>query len=78
MSSSIACPCVDEGCPSAMVKIHLRAKGDVCPCDFTAHSFGDNRQQSLPEIGESMSAHPQHAIPSARCRLSQEAFWSKL
>jgi hypothetical protein len=78
MSSNIACSCVDKGCPAAMVKIRLRANGDVCSCDFTAHSFSDNRLHSLLEIWESMSAHPQHAIPSARCRQSQEAFRSKL
>jgi radical SAM protein with 4Fe4S-binding SPASM domain len=61
-----------------MVQIHLRANGDVCPCDFTPYSFGNIRQQSLQEIWESMSAHPLYAKPSARCRLSQEAFWSKL
>ena len=78
MFSSIAYPCVAEGCPAAMVQIHLRANGDVCPCDFTPYSFGNIRQQSLREIWESMSAHPLYAQPSARCRLSQETFWSKL
>lgn len=78
MFSSIAYPCVAEGCPAAMVQIHLRANGDVCPCDFTPYSFGNIRQQPLREIWESMSAHSLYAKPSARCRLSQEAFWAKL
>jgi MoaA/NifB/PqqE/SkfB family radical SAM enzyme len=78
MFASIAYPCVAEGCPAGTVQIHLRANGDVCPCDFTPYSFGNIRRQSLREIWESMSAHPLYAKPSARCRLSQEAFWAKL
>jgi len=78
MFSSIAYPCVAEGCPAAVVQIHLRANGDVCPCDFTPYSFGNIRERPLREIWESMSADPLYAKPSARCRLSQEAFWSKL
>ena len=78
MFASIAYPCVAEGCPAAMVQLHLRANGDVCPCDFTPYSFGNIRQRPLREIWESMSADPLYAKPSARCRLSQEAFWSKL
>ena len=64
---------MEEGCPAAMVKIHLRANDDACSCDFTAHSFDDNRQQALPEIWETMSAQPHLALPSARGRLSPEA-----
>ena len=78
MFSSIAYPCVAEGCPAGMVQVHLRANGDVCPCDFTPYSFGNIQKQSLKEIWESMSAHPLYAEPSARCRLSQPAFWAKL
>lgn len=78
MFSSIAYPCVAEGCPAAMVQIHLRANGDVCPCDFTPYSFGNIRQRPLREIWESMSANLLYVKPSARCRLSQEAFWAKL
>jgi MoaA/NifB/PqqE/SkfB family radical SAM enzyme len=78
MFSSIAYPCVAEGCPAGMVQVHLRANGDVCPCDFTPYSFGNIRQQPLKEIWESMSAHALYAEPSARCRLSQPGFWVKL
>ena len=70
MFSSIAYPCVAEGCPAGMVQVHLRANGDVCPCDFTPYSFGNIRKQPLKEIWESMSTHPLYAEPSARCRLS--------
>jgi len=78
MFSSIAYPCVAEGCPAGMVQVHLRANGDVSPCDFTPYSFGNIQTQSLKEIWESMSAHPLYAEPSARCRLSQPGFWVKL
>ncbi len=78
MFASIAYPCVAEGCPAAMVQLHLRANGDVSPCDFTPYSFGSIRRQSLREIWESMAANPLYAQPSARCRLSRPDFWVKL
>ncbi len=78
MFASIAYPCVAEGCPAAMVQVHLRANGDVSPCDFTPYSFGNIRKQSLREIWETMAGNPLYAEPSARCRLSRPDFWAKL
>lgn len=78
MFSSIAYPCVAEGCPAGMVTAHVRANGDVCPCDFTPHAFGNIREQSLKDIWKTMTAHDLYARASARCRLSQPAFWNKL
>jgi MoaA/NifB/PqqE/SkfB family radical SAM enzyme len=78
MFASIAYPCVAEGCPAAMVQLHLRANGDVCPCDFTPYSFGNIRQRPLKAIWESMNGDSLYAKPSARCRLSQPDFWVKL
>ncbi len=78
MFASIAYPCVAEGCPAAMVQLHLRANGDVSPCDFTPHSFGNIRQQPLREIWEAMAKSELYAQPSARCRLSRPDFWVKL
>jgi MoaA/NifB/PqqE/SkfB family radical SAM enzyme len=78
MFASIAYPCVAEGCPAAMVQVHLRANGDVSPCDFTPQSFGNIRQQPLKEIWDNMSGHPLYAQPSARCRLSRPDYWVKL
>jgi len=78
MFASIAYPCVAEGCPAAMVQMHLRANGDVSPCDFTPHSFGNIRRQSLGDIWVAMTKSPLYAVPSARCRLSRPAFWAEL
>jgi MoaA/NifB/PqqE/SkfB family radical SAM enzyme len=78
MFASIAYPCVAEGCPAAMVQMHLRANGDVSPCDFTPHSFGNIRTQSLGEIWVAMAKSDLYATPSARCRLSRPDFWAKL
>ena len=78
MFASIAYPCVAEGCPAAMVQMHLRANGDVSPCDFTPYSFGSIRHQSLREIWDNMVGNPLYAEPSARCRLSRPDFWVKL
>ena len=78
MFASIAYPCVAEGCPAAMVQVHLRANGDVSPCDFTPYSFGNIRKQPLREIWDAMAGHPLYEKPSARCRLSRSDFWVKL
>ncbi len=78
MFSSIAYPCVAEGCPAGMVTVHLRANGDLCPCDFTPTSFGNIRNQPMRDIWQSMAECHLYAKPSARCRLSQPAFWKEL
>lgn len=78
MFASVAYPCVAEGCPAGMVQVHLRANGDVSPCDFTPYSFGNVREKSLKDIWESMTKSPLYATPSARCRLSKPEFWDKL
>jgi MoaA/NifB/PqqE/SkfB family radical SAM enzyme len=78
MFSSIAYPCVAEGCPAGMVTLHLRANGEVSPCDFTPRSFGNVRQQSLADIWRTMTQSELYSRPSTRCRLSQPAFWTRL
>ncbi|HEX7485322.1 MAG TPA: radical SAM protein [Vicinamibacterales bacterium] len=70
MFSSIAYPCVAEGCPAGIVQVHVRANGEVSPCDFTPYSFGNIREKSLKDIWDSMATSPMYAAPSARCRLS--------
>jgi MoaA/NifB/PqqE/SkfB family radical SAM enzyme len=78
MFASIAYPCVAEGCPAGMVQVHLRANGDVCPCDFTPYSFGNIRRQPLKEIWDAMTTSSLYEQPSARCRLSRPEFWVQL
>jgi MoaA/NifB/PqqE/SkfB family radical SAM enzyme len=78
MFSSIAYPCAAEGCPAAMVQMHLRANGDVSPCDFTPYSFGNIRELPLSEIWDRMTKSELYAGPSPRCRLSKREFWTKL
>jgi MoaA/NifB/PqqE/SkfB family radical SAM enzyme len=78
MFSSIAYPCAAEGCPAAMVQMHMRATGDVSPCDFTPFSFGNIRELPLSEIWDRMTKCDLYAKPSARCRLSKREFWDKL
>jgi MoaA/NifB/PqqE/SkfB family radical SAM enzyme len=78
MFSSIAYPCAAEGCPAAMVQMHLRANGDVSPCDFTPYSFGNIRDLSLKEIWDRMIKSDLYAGPSPRCRLSKREFWTRL
>jgi MoaA/NifB/PqqE/SkfB family radical SAM enzyme len=78
MFSSIAYPCAAEGCPAAMVQMHLRANGDVSPCDFTPYSFGNIRKLPLSEIWDRMTKSNLYKGPSARCRLSKREFWDRL
>ncbi len=78
MFSSIAYPCVAEGCPAGMVTVHLRANGDLCPCDFTPVSFGNIRNQSMRAIWQRMTSSRLYAKTSVRCRLSQTDFWKEL
>jgi MoaA/NifB/PqqE/SkfB family radical SAM enzyme len=78
MFSSIAYPCAAEGCPAAMVQMHLRANGDVSPCDFTPFSFGNIRELPLSEIWDRMIKSELYKGPSPRCRLSKREFWNKL
>ncbi len=78
MFSSMAYPCAAEGCPAAMVQMHLRANGDVAPCDFTPYSFGNIRELSLREIWNRMAGSDLYKMPSARCRLSRREFWDRL
>ena len=78
MFASIAYPCVAEGCPAGIVQMHLRANGDVSPCDFTPRAFGNIRDRPLKEIWDSMAGSPLYAVPSARCRLSKPEFWNAL
>jgi MoaA/NifB/PqqE/SkfB family radical SAM enzyme len=78
MFSSMAYPCVAEGCPAAMVQLHIRTNGDVTPCDFTPQAFGNVRRQPLADIWKAMTAHSLYAAMSPRCRLSQADFRSRL
>ncbi|HOP39942.1 MAG TPA: radical SAM protein [Geobacteraceae bacterium] len=78
MFSSIAYPCAAEGCPAAMVQMHMRANGDVAPCDFTPFSFGNIRELPLSEIWNRMTTSELYKGPSPRCRLSKREFWDKL
>jgi MoaA/NifB/PqqE/SkfB family radical SAM enzyme len=78
MFSSIAYPCAAEGCPAAMVQMHLRANGDVSPCDFTPFSFGNIRDLPLGEIWNRMTGTELYKGPSVRCRLSKREFWDRL
>jgi len=78
MFSSIAYPCAAEGCPAAMVQMHLRANGDVSPCDFTPCSFGNIRELPLGDIWQRMISSELYKGPSPRCRLSKREFWNRL
>lgn len=78
MLTSIAYPCTGEGCPAAVAHMHIRANGDVSPCDFTPVSFGNVRKTPLKKIWQEMSSHRLYANASSVCRLSDRRMWEKL
>jgi MoaA/NifB/PqqE/SkfB family radical SAM enzyme len=78
MLSSVGYPCVAEGCPAGMVYAHLRANGDVSPCDFCPHSFGNIRRQPFRNIWQTMTQSKLYRKFSPRCRLSQREYWTQL
>jgi len=78
MLASIAYPCAAEGCPAGVAQIHVRADGDVAPCDFTPFAFGNVRERPLAEIWSAMAGSPLYASRSRRCRLADPAYWRDL
>jgi MoaA/NifB/PqqE/SkfB family radical SAM enzyme len=78
MFMSMAYPCIAEGCPAGVVQVHLRANGDVSPCDFTPYSFGNIRRRPLSEIWQSMASDDLYGEHSPFCRMSSRDFREKL
>ena len=78
MLSSVSYPCIAEGCPAGISYVHLRANGDVSPCDFCEHSFGNIRQHSLAEIWRTMIHSSVFRKASGRCRLAQPEYLTEL
>ncbi|MCL5772978.1 MAG: radical SAM protein [Firmicutes bacterium] len=78
MFASLAYPCVAEGCPAAVVQLHIRGNGDVSPCDFTPYSFGNLRTEPLKDIWQKMISHPLYSTHSPSCRLGNPGFREKL
>lgn len=76
--TSVAYPCAAEGCPAGLAQVHIRANGDVSPCDFTPVSFGNLRDRPLRRIWETLSTHELFGTPSKCCRLADPAYWEKL
>jgi len=78
MFTSIAYPCAAEGCPGGVAQMHLRANGDISPCDFTPLSFGNIRQRSMRKIWESMRQSDIYSKPLRGCRLADPDFRNQL
>lgn len=78
MLTSIAYPCTGEGCPAGIAHMHIRAHGDVSPCDFTPFSFGNVRSGSLKSIWKNITESRWYASPSPVCRLSSPEFLTAL
>lgn len=78
MLTSIAFPCTQEGCPAGSAHMHIRANGDVCPCDFTPIAYGNIRNNPVKEIWQNIIQSDIYSKPSHKCRLSDPSFWSRV
>lgn len=78
MFTSIAYPCAAEGCPAGVAQMHIRANGDVSPCDFTPVSFGNIRHTPLREIWKALTEHEIYSKKFCRCRLSDPELRRKI
>ena len=78
MFASIAYPCAAHGCPAGIAQIHIRANGDVAPCDFTPFSFGNVRERPLRDIWNDITGHEIYSSGSPSCRLADPAYWEGL
>lgn len=58
--------------------MHLRANGDVSPCDFAPFSFGNIRERPFADIWREMAAHEAFAHNAPGCRLADQAYWDQL
>jgi MoaA/NifB/PqqE/SkfB family radical SAM enzyme len=77
MFTSIAYPCAAEGCPAGVAQVHLRANGEVTPCDFAPFVFGNIREKPLAEIWDNITGHEIFAKNSKRCRLCDPDYWTR-
>jgi MoaA/NifB/PqqE/SkfB family radical SAM enzyme len=71
-------PCIAQGCPAGVVQVHLRANGDVTPCDFTPYSFGNVKERPLAEIWQRLASDPLYATRAPHCRMADPVFRRKL
>ncbi|MFA5393353.1 MAG: radical SAM protein [Candidatus Ratteibacteria bacterium] len=78
MFTSIAYPCVSEGCPAGVAQMHVRGNGNVCPCDFTPLSFGNVRQKKLSDIWKAITEDELYSKASKVCRLSDKDFLRRI
>jgi len=42
------------GCPGGTCYFYMTPYGDICPCDFHSHKFGNVREEKLPLIWDKM------------------------
>lgn len=74
--SYFAVPCV-KGCPGGAVMLHLRANGDVTPCDGIPIPFGNIRNEPLEQIWNRITHDEEYAKPHNGCRMADLDFRRK-
>jgi MoaA/NifB/PqqE/SkfB family radical SAM enzyme len=62
------------GCLAATLQIHVTARGELQPCDFTPLTFGNVREAPLADLWRALVSHPEWSRRSLRCRMQDQAF----
>lgn len=65
------------GCLAANWQLHINAQGDFTPCDFTPLSFGNPREESLKDLWEKITKHPDYCYRKQTCRMQDPDFRRK-
>jgi len=63
-----------SGCFAGCTQFYMTAYGDVDPCDFTPLTFGNIRDESLPDIWTRMLSHPAYSSRCNHCRMQDPEF----
>ncbi len=60
--------------PDEELQLHVTARGDVCPCDYTPLAFGNVRERDVQVVWEEMLAHPAYGRPPELYRMQDVGF----
>jgi len=59
-------------CPAGSGDLYISAYGDVCPCPFIPISFGNIRQEPIPDVFHRIHVHPMFKKEFPHCRAARD------
>ena len=65
------------GCLAAHFQVHVSARGEFMPCDFTPLSFGNVREESVSDLWAKLTSHPAYRRHAIKCRMQNSEFRAK-